>query len=57
MLIVDDLIEKIEKDKIKLRPLPKVKEGFVHEDYKTGAKFIYIRGKKIKKEDKNGVLL
>lgn len=44
MLIVDDLIN----DKIKPRPLPKVKEGFIHEDYKTGAKFIYIRGKKQK---------
>lgn len=44
MLIVDDLIN----DKMKPQPLPKVKEGFIHEDYKTGAKFIYIRGEKQK---------
>jgi len=52
MLIVDDLIN----DKIKLQPLPKVKEGFIHENYKTGAKFIYIRSEKqnINKEVGNG---
>lgn len=52
MLIVDDFIN----ENIELKPLPKVKEGFVHEDYKTGAKFIYIRGEKqnINKEDRNG---
>ena len=53
MLIVDEIIN----DKIKLQPLPKVKEGFIHEDYKAGVKFIYIRGEKqnINKEDKNGI--
>ena len=44
MLIIDDLVN----ENIELKPLPKVKEGFIHKDYKTGAKFIYIRGEKIK---------